>query len=121
MCKNLVEKGKLDKTLIIYNRTKKRADDLAEKLGAGNTKVAGTVDDVVAGSDIIFICLGDDKAVNATIDTALQQDVKGKLFVDCSTVHPDTSNALAKRIGEKGAEFVAMPGEYLLIHPRITN
>ncbi|OCL11271.1 hypothetical protein AOQ84DRAFT_386947 [Glonium stellatum] len=109
MCKNLVEKGKLDKPLIIHNRTKKRADDLAEKLGAGKTKVAGTIEDVVASSDIIFICLGDDKAVNATIDTALQQDVKGKLFVDCSTVHPETSNALAKRIGEKGAEFVAMP------------
>jgi len=109
MCKNLVEKGKLDKALIIYNRTKKRADDLAEKLGAGNTKVAGTVDDVVAGSDIIFISLADDKAVNATIDTALQQDVKGKLFVDTSTVHPETSNALAERIGAKGAEFVAMP------------
>ena len=56
------------------------------------------------------MCLGDDAAVNDTVDSMLQEDVKGKLIVDCSTVHPDTTNALEKRITEKGAEFVGMPG-----------
>lgn len=106
---NLVEKGKLDKPLIIFNRTTKRAEDFSAKLGAGKSEVASSIGDAVKSSDIIFICLGDDKAVNETIDTALKEDVKGKLFVDCSTVHPETSNALAKTIGAKGAEFVAMP------------
>lgn len=110
MCKNLVEKGNLDKPLILYNRTQKRADDLSAKLGSGKTKVVSQVRDAVKDSDIVFICLGDDDAVNATVDVILQENVKGKLIVDCSTVHPDTTNALEKRITEAGAEFVGGPG-----------
>lgn len=109
MCKNLVEKGNLDKPLIIYNRTKKRADDLASKLGSDKTKVADSIRDAVKSSDIIMMCLGDDAAVNSAVDAMLQEDVKGKLIVDCSTVHPDTTNALEKRITDQGAEFVGMP------------
>jgi 3-hydroxyisobutyrate dehydrogenase-like beta-hydroxyacid dehydrogenase len=109
MCKNLVEKGDLDKPLIIYNRTKKRADDLSQKLTSAKSTVASTIEDAVSKSDIIFTCLGDDAAVNETIDSALKGNVKGKLFVDCSTVHPDTTNALAKKVTSTGAEFVACP------------
>ena len=110
MCKNLVEKGDLDKPLIIFNRTKKRAEDLSSRLGEGKTNVADSIEDTVAQADVIFTCVGDDKAISDTIDTALEQDVKGKLFVDCSTVHPDTTNALGKKVEEKGASFVACPG-----------
>ncbi|KAJ9635785.1 hypothetical protein H2201_000219 [Coniosporium apollinis] len=109
MCKNLVEKGNLDKPLIIFNRTKKRAEDLSAKLDTGKAKVAESIEDAVAQSDIIFTCVADDKAINDTIDTALKGDVNGKLFVDCSTVHPDTTNGLGKKIEEKGASFVACP------------
>jgi 3-hydroxyisobutyrate dehydrogenase-like beta-hydroxyacid dehydrogenase len=109
MCKNLVEKGKLSEPLIIYNRTQKRADDLSSKLGQDKTKVAATIEETVKNSDIIFTCVGDDKAINDTIDAALKINVKGKLFVDCSTVHPDTTNGLAKRITAAGGEFVASP------------
>lgn len=57
-----------------------------------------------------MMCLGDDAAVNSAVDAMLQEDVKGKLIVDCSTVHPDTTNALEKKVTDKGAEFVGMPG-----------
>lgn len=43
------------------------------------------------------------------VDAILQSDVTGKLICDCSTVHPDTSNALEKQITAQGGEFVAMP------------
>jgi 3-hydroxyisobutyrate dehydrogenase-like beta-hydroxyacid dehydrogenase len=109
MCKNLVEKGDLSSPLTLYNRTQKRADDLCDVLGANKTKVASTIEDAVKDADIIFTCVGDDRAINDTINAALQADVKGKLFVDCSTVHPSTTNKLAKIIEEKGAEFVACP------------
>lgn len=33
--------------------------------------------------------------------------IKGKIYVDCSTVHPDTSVAVAKQVTEAGGEFVA--------------
>jgi len=109
MCKNLVEKGDPTNSLIIFNRTQKRADDLSAKLGSGKTKVASTLAEAVSPADIIFTCLGDDKAINSTVEEMLKQDVKGKLFVDCSTVHPDTTNTLSKTIHDAGAEFVACP------------
>jgi 3-hydroxyisobutyrate dehydrogenase-like beta-hydroxyacid dehydrogenase len=34
-------------------------------------------------------------------------DIKGKVYVDCSTVHPDTSLAVSKKISDAGGEFVA--------------
>jgi 3-hydroxyisobutyrate dehydrogenase-like beta-hydroxyacid dehydrogenase len=109
MCKNLVEKGSLQQPLIIYNRTQKRADDLSAKI-QGGTKVASTIAEAVKPSDIIFTCLGDDSAVQSTITTALESgNASGKLFVDCSTIHPSTTNAIAKQITDAGAHFVAMP------------
>jgi 3-hydroxyisobutyrate dehydrogenase-like beta-hydroxyacid dehydrogenase len=109
MCKNLVEKGQLDMPLIIYNRSQKRSDDLSESLPFGKSTVATSIDDVVSKSNIIFTCVGDDTAVNDLIDQALKGNVKGKLFVDCSTIHPDTTEGLAKKINDAGAEFVACP------------
>ncbi|CAO2652975.1 Nn.00g023860.m01.CDS01 [Neocucurbitaria sp. VM-36] len=103
------KKGSLDKPLILFNRTRKRADDLAAGLGPSETKVVDTINDAAKQSDIIFMCLGDDAAVNSAVDKILEEDVKGKLVVDCSTVHPDTTNALETRVTEKGAEFVGMP------------
>lgn len=110
MCKNLAEKGNMDGPLILYNRTQSRAEALSEKLGKSKTKVASSVTGAVKEGDIIFTCVGDDKAIQETIAAALEVDVAGKLFVDCSTVHPDTTNALAELISAKNAEFVACPG-----------
>jgi 3-hydroxyisobutyrate dehydrogenase-like beta-hydroxyacid dehydrogenase len=107
-----VEKGSLDKPLILYNRTSSRSEDLSSQLGPNKTKIAETISDAVKSSDIIFMCLGDDAAVTSTVDSILENDVTGKLIVDCSTVHPDTSNALEKKVTEKGAEFVGMPGKF---------
>ena len=110
MCKNLVEKGDLSQPLIIFNRTIERAEELKTRLPSGKSSVASSIEDVVSKSDIIFTCLGDDAAIKDTISTATKGDVKGKLFVDCSTVHPDTTAHLAKTIEGHEAEFVACPG-----------
>lgn len=109
MCKNLVQKGDLSEPLIIFNRTTKRAEELKNSLPNGKTNVATDIGSAVSQADIIFTCVGDDTAINETIDAALKKDVKEKLFVDCSTVHPGTSEALAKRVVAAGAEFVAGP------------
>jgi 3-hydroxyisobutyrate dehydrogenase-like beta-hydroxyacid dehydrogenase len=105
MCKNLVTRGDLDKPLIIFNRTTKRAEDLSNSLPSGKSAVATSIEEVVSKADIIFICVGDDAAINETIDAALQGSAKGKVFVDCSTVHPDTTDGLGKKITAAGAEF----------------
>ena len=109
MCKNLIEKGQLDKQLIMFKRTQKRAMDLSSSLTSGKSTVASSIEEVVSKADIIFTCVGDDAAINDTIDAALKGSAKGKLFVDCSTVHPDTTEALAKKITSAGADFVACP------------
>jgi 3-hydroxyisobutyrate dehydrogenase-like beta-hydroxyacid dehydrogenase len=107
MCKNLVEKGNLDKPLIIFNRTIKRAEDLSSKIG--HSTVAPSIGEAVVKSDIIFICLGDDAAITENVNKILEGDVKGKLIVDCSTVHPDTTAMTAKAIEANGGKFVACP------------
>lgn len=109
MCKNLVEKGNLEKPLIIFNRTQKRATDLSKSLPSDKSTVASSIGEAVSKADIIFTCVGDDAAINDTIGAALRNSTKGKLFVDCSTVHPDTTEELAKKITDAGAEFVACP------------
>jgi 3-hydroxyisobutyrate dehydrogenase-like beta-hydroxyacid dehydrogenase len=110
MCKNLVEKGKLSYPLIIYNRTASRSESLADRLGPSKTKVATTIQEAVSAADIIFTCVGDDAAIRETIKSGLEVDVSGKLFVDCSTVHPKTTNEIAAKISSSNAEFVACPG-----------
>lgn len=107
MCKNLVEKGSLDKPLLLFNRTTSKAEDLSKKLG--NSAVESTVNDLVDKSDIIFYCLGNDQSVLDQIDTILQTDVKNKIFVDCSTISPDSTKIENERITKAGGIFVAMP------------
>lgn len=110
MIKNIVEKGKYTSPLLIYNRTTSRAEKLASSLPSDKVKVAESIEECVNGADIIFTCVGDDKAIKETVDTALKaQEAKGKLFVDCSTVHPDTTNGLADTIKAAEAAFVACP------------
>ena len=110
MCKNLVEKGDLGNPLILFNRTAQKAEDLKAKLPEGKSAVAHSIEKSVSKSDIIFTCLGDDAAITDTITTALKGNVEGKLFVDCSTIHPNTTDMLAKAIEAQDASFVACPG-----------
>ncbi|KAK2783745.1 hypothetical protein FQN52_009489 [Onygenales sp. PD_12] len=107
--KNLVTKAPLSQPLIIYNRTQSRADSLAATLPKPVT-VAPSIPDAVTPATIIFICLGDDPAVEETLATAVQTtNISGKLFVDCSTVHPDCTRRAAKLLESHGGSFVACP------------
>ena len=117
MAKNIIEKGNLSKPLIIHNRTVSVAEEKAKQWG-GDSKVvvASSVDDAVARADIIFTCLSNDKAITACIEAAVKGDVKGKLFVDNSTVAPDTTEMLAKTVEAQGGEFVASPGRLWISH-----
>ncbi|KAH8809194.1 NAD binding domain of 6-phosphogluconate dehydrogenase-domain-containing protein [Xylogone sp. PMI_703] len=109
MSKNLVLRGQLAEPLILFNRSSEHAIDLSNSLQPGKSIVALSIGQAVSESDIIFTCLSNDAAINEVIETALKGDVKGKLFVDCSSVSPDTTEELAKRVVAAGAEFVACP------------
>lgn len=110
MIKNIVEKGTYTSPMFIYNRTQSKAEKLASALPSDKAEVATSIEACVSQSDIIFICVGDDAAVISTIETALKTPAcKEKLFVDCSTIHPDTTNKIASMVESAGSEFVAMP------------
>ncbi|KAJ9138830.1 6-phosphogluconate dehydrogenase [Pleurostoma richardsiae] len=109
MCKNIVAKAQLGGPLMLYNRTTQRAQELSAQLGDGKTEVVTSIPDGVAKADVVFLSLTNDQVVLSTLDTILQGDVKGKLIVDTSTIHPDSSEKAGKKVVAAGAEFVAAP------------
>lgn len=110
MVKNLVEKGTYTSPILIYNRTPSRTEKLVSTLPSDKAKAIHSISDAVKGADIIFTCVSNDAAISETITSALKvPEAKGKLFVDCSTVHPDCTDNLATQIQTASAHFVACP------------
>ncbi|KZF19602.1 6-phosphogluconate dehydrogenase [Xylona heveae TC161] len=91
------------------NRTLSRGDGLKALGGVPYETVGG----VVANSDIIFTCVSNDQVLNSVIDEVLASgssgSLKGKIFVDSTTVHPETTISVAKKLTDAHAEFVAAP------------
>ena len=112
MATNLVKKGNLEKPIILWNRSYSRAADLSAEIG--HSEAVHSVEEAVAPSNIIWSCLSDQEAVLGIFDIILKGDVRGKLFLECSTITPPVTNELAKRVIDAGAEFVAMPGKNLI-------
>ena len=108
MSKNLVQKGNLEKPLILWNRTASRASLLSERIG--HSVVAESVEDAVSRSDIIFSSITDEQGVLGIFDAVLKINVKGKLFVECSTVRPENMDKINKKVLDAGADLIAMPG-----------
>ncbi|MDQ2727131.1 MAG: NAD(P)-dependent oxidoreductase [Actinomycetota bacterium] len=90
--------------LTVWNRSPGKAGDL---VAAGATE-AGTPDEAVAAGDAIVISLSDDAAVGAVLlpDGAARAAVTSQLVVDCTTVSPSTTRALADAYAD---HFVAAP------------
>lgn len=79
-------------------------------------KIVRSIGELVEQADVIFSCVADDAAIFGAYETALSEggDIKGKLFVDCSTVHPGTATKLEGMVTAKGGSFVASPGSLAL-------
>ncbi len=92
----------------VWNRTAAKAQALA----AHGATVAATPAQLAASADIVLSILTDASAIAAAYDGPaglLSGDVAGKLFVEMSTVRPDTQRALADRIKAKGAAMIDCP------------
>ena len=109
MAKNIAEKANLDSSLLVYNRSSQRTVDFRNTLPKGKTEVVESIGDGVSKADIILSCIANDEAVKELYATILKADVKGKLFIEASTIHPETTEAIAKDVLAAGAEFVAAP------------
>jgi len=94
--------------LAVWNRTPEKTRPLA----AAGAKVAATPSQLAASSEAIITIVTDAAAIDAAYhgrDGLLSVGVSGKLFIEMSTVRPETERKLAAKIKEKGAAMVECP------------
>jgi 3-hydroxyisobutyrate dehydrogenase len=92
----------------VWNRTRAKADALA----VHGAKVVDTPARLASAADVILSILTDAQAIAAAYDGSdglLSGQIKGKLFVEMSTVRPETERALAERVRAKGAALIDCP------------
>jgi len=92
----------------VWNRTRAKAEALA----AEGAVVAATPELLAHDSEIIITILTDAAAIEQTYSGPtglLAGDVRGKMFIEMSTVRPDVERALAKAVQSKGAALVECP------------
>ena len=92
----------------VWNRTPAKAQVLVQH----GAVVAATPAQLAASVDVILSILTDANAITAAYDGPdglLSAAIAGKLFVEMSTVRPDTERALAARIQTKGAAMIDCP------------
>lgn len=94
--------------LVVWNRTPGRSAELE----AAGAKRAETPAALAAGADILISMLSDDRAAETVYAGSrgyLSAELRGKLFIDMSTLHPSTVQSLGGRVRDAGAAFVDAP------------
>lgn len=95
--------------VVLYNRTRSKAEELAKELGAGFRE---TPAEVAAETDVIVSMLADGPAVEAvyTGPSGVVDAIRpGAVAVDMSTVGPGVVRGLAARVEDRGARMVDAP------------
>jgi len=106
MARNLAEAGH---ELVLYNRTRSKADELANEVGA---EVAPNLEEVARRSAVIFTMLPGPPEVEEVVageDGLLQGAGEGSLIVDTSTSSPVLARELAEKARESGASMLDAP------------
>ncbi|HEY7735859.1 MAG TPA: NAD(P)-dependent oxidoreductase [Candidatus Limnocylindrales bacterium] len=97
------------RSLVLHNRTRQRAVELAAELGA---QVADTPAEVAAAAEVTLTMLADDGAVDAVYgdsDGLLAGAPAGATLVDLSTVRPSTLRRFSDRAGVAGVGLLDAP------------
>jgi len=92
----------------VWNRTPAKTKPLAD----AGAKVAASPASLASGCDVIVTILTDGAAIDQVYNGAtglLSGDVKGKLFIEMSTVAPKVETDLAAKVRAKGAALVECP------------
>ncbi len=101
MAKNLEKAGF---PLSVYNRNRAKAAGFEEQ-----SMIREGIAELVEHADIVFSMLTNDEAVSEVYEKILQGDIKGKLFVDMSTISRELALSIASKLKEKGAAFIDAP------------
>jgi 3-hydroxyisobutyrate dehydrogenase len=105
MAGHLVRSGR---PVTVWNRTPGRAGELVE---AGATE-AGTPATVAAASDVVLLCVSDTPDVEAVLfgtGGVSEGAQRGLLVIDCSTIAPGATRAMAGRLAELGVDLADAP------------
>ncbi|MCC7275330.1 MAG: NAD(P)-dependent oxidoreductase [Alphaproteobacteria bacterium] len=105
IARRLIEVGH---EVTVWNRDTAKAKPLA----AAGAAVAASPADLAASSDAVITIVTDAAAIDAVYGGAsglLSGDVRGKLFIEMSTVRPETETALAAKVAAAGATMVECP------------
>lgn len=97
--------------LVLHNRTRARADELAAELGDG-VRVVDTPAEAGEIADVAITMLSDDDAVLAAwsgVDGLILGAHPGSVLVDCSTVRPDVIRSLETDARARGAGILDAP------------
>jgi len=98
----------LGHTVTVWNRTAAKTAPLV----AAGAKAADSPAALAGASAVVITILTDAAAIEAAYagrSGLLSGDVTGKLFIEMSTVRPETARALAEKIRAKGAAMVECP------------
>lgn len=109
MCRNIALKANLTASISVFDIVPARGKELLSELGGDRLVVADSITEAASNADIVFYMVPDDKAVELVLDEILKSDIKGKVIVDCSTVHPSTTRKEAARVSSQAGGFVACP------------
>ena len=98
----------LDHDVTVWNRTA----DKTKPLVAAGAKAASTPAALAASADLILSILTNADAIESAYhgeDGLLANDVRGRLFVEMSTVRPQVERELAENVRAKGAALIDSP------------
>ena len=105
MAANLLRAGF---TVTVWNRTPERMSPLVE-MGA---RPATSPADVARNSDIIITCVSDTADVEQVVlgpDGVIEGARDGSLLIDCSTISPNATQAMAAKLAERGIHMLDAP------------
>ncbi len=91
--------------LTVHNRSPERQQPLA----AAGARATGDAASAVAGAELVCLCLSDDAAVQAVLESIEAALKPGSLVIDFSTIAPATSIALAERLAAQGVRYIDAP------------
>jgi 3-hydroxyisobutyrate dehydrogenase len=92
----------------VWNRSSEKAKPVID----AGAKLAATPTDLANNADVVISILTDASAIDTVYDGPsglLAGDVRGKLFIEMSTVRPETEIALVAKVRAKGAALVECP------------
>ena len=90
----------------VYNRTTAKAEAWAKQHGGGFGK---TIEEAVAGAEIVMMCVGNDNDLMAVGQAALAAMKSGTTLVDHTTASADAARKLYGIAKEKGIAFIDRP------------